>query len=243
MAAGLPGAIFRSPTAVAGQGDYRDIFVYSSIIAAYGGTGTQRAFTAGIGQAIPAMKGSSITLAAVHHLTHSKLTTNLSKSGEVGADNGDVAVRAVGIQIEPAPIKGTTGAAWTITGYDTYGATPQDVAEFCNKVSFELKVGGKSQITGPVTLFPGMGALAGAVSVATTANNVERSAGLLANGSSISGGKKFYKFPISIARNDVLVGEFEAANGSTLGFVTTSGAGQETLVTVVLGCLTRGDVR
>lgn len=243
MALGLPGPSFRSPTALAGQGDYRDIFVYSSIVAAYGGTGTQRAFTAGIGQAIPAMKGSSITLAAVHHLTHSKLTTNLSKSGEVGADNGDVAVRSIGIQIEPAPIKGTTAAQWTAVGYDDYGATPQDVAEFCNKVSFELKVGGKAQITGPVTLFPGLGGMVGGVSLSTTANNVNRALGLMANGSVISGGKKFYKFPISIARNDVLVGEFEAANGSTLGFVYTSGAGQETLVTVVLGCLTRGDVR
>ncbi|MFA6118126.1 MAG: hypothetical protein WC729_29335 [Sphingomonas sp.] len=226
----IPGAKFRSPTALQGQSDIRDELIYSSIVIAHGGGSTQKAFTVPQGQAIPQMKGAAITPTEAHHLTHTELSTCLEKAGELGAGIGDAAVRSIGLNLETAyPLN---------AGYSAYGASPREVAEFVNKTYFQFKIGGKTMTQGPAGMFPSSGGLQGSVS---TTQNVA-TLGFAQNGNPLSGGRKL-RIPIQIARTDVVVGLFGLANGATYSFTVQAGVGQETMVTCVLGALVRGDVR
>lgn len=226
----LPDSRFRSPTAVADKADVRDENIFSAVVLAHGGAGVQKTFTVPQGQAIPSLKGSTITLAQAHHLLFTEATTNLTKAGEMGSSIGDASVRAIGLRLEQAPVL-TTGA------YDTYGASLQDAADVAAKVYFQFKVAGKKQIEGGVPAFPAMGGLFGVVS--TTANAA--TLGLVTNGA-LGVGRKL-KLPILIARNDTLEGVVGVAGSASLAFRTTTGAGAESLLYVELLALVKGDVR
>lgn len=227
----MPDGRFRSPTAVPGKADVRDDHVYSSIVLAHGGTGQQKIFTNPQGQAIPTLKGAAITVAQVHQLTYTEITTNLTQAGQLGSAVGDASIRAIGISIEQAGYNPVGGAV------NAWGATQMEAADIASKVFFQFKIASKVQIMGPVWAFPAAGGVFG--SMATTANNVTQ--GLVANGP--NGLPRKLKLPILVARTDTLEGVVGVAGAASLAFSTTTGAGQASLLTVMLFALVKGDVR
>jgi hypothetical protein len=159
-----------------------------------------------------------------HQLTHSELTTNLEKAGELGAAIGDASVRSISLILEAASPK-SNGT------YGTFGATPADVADVLSKCYFQFKVGGKVMTQGPVWSFPASGGLSGGV--AATANNATR--GIASNGSLMRG--RNLKVPVQIARNDTVGGVIGTGNSASLVMENPA------LLTCLLGALVRGDVR
>ena len=235
MQAIVPAPTFRSPTAVDDESDLLDENIYSSILVANGGTGTQRAFAVATGGAIPQMIGSTASPTGnPWQITYSDLTTNLTKPGELGSAIGEGAVRAIGIVLEQASFTFGTGAP------RTWGMTQFEVADVLSKLSFEFKVGAKRQIVGPVHAFPGFGGVSGAIS--TTGNAA--TASVAANGM-IGSGRRL-KYPIEVARTDTLEGIFTTGNGATLAFSqtgTAAGNGQPSLIWVNMLTTVAGDVR
>lgn len=226
----LPDARFRSPTAVENRSDMRDDNIYSSLVVGYGGAGIQKAFTVPQGQNIPRLVGSGIAPTSAHLLTHSELTTNLSKAGEAGSSIGDFSVRAVTIGLEQGYYDGA-GAL------NTYGCGQQEVIEVLGKTFFQLKIAGKKQLEGPTQFFPTMGGASGGIS--TTENAVTTS--LVTNGN--PGMMRRLKIPILVARNDTIEGVFGVASSDSLVFSVASGVGQCSLVWFNLLSLVKGDVR
>lgn len=231
----LPSAI-RSPTAVPGKSDMRDENVYSSLVLCHNGSTLNKVFTVPQGQTIPSIKGSTITIAQAHHLTHSDLTTNITQAGQLGSGIGDCSFRAIGITIEPTPYPTAAGAGGA-AAMGLYGAGLQEFAEILNKTFFEFKVGGKSQSKGGVFMYPSVGGLFGSMS--STGNATQ--AGVMQNG--WPGTPRKQKIPILAGRTDVLEGVIGLGNGASYNFTTTTGGGQETLVWVTLLTLVKGDVR
>lgn len=231
----LPSAI-RSPTAVPGKSDMRDENVYSSLVVAHGGSTLNKVFTVPQGQTIPSIKGSTITLAATHHLTHSDLTTNITQAGQLGSGIGDCSFRAIGITIEttPFPNAAASGGAASVA---SFGADLTAMADILAKTFFEFKVGGKSQSKGAVFMYPSVGGLFG--SFGTSANGAQ--GGLAQNG--WPGTPRKQKIPILAGRTDVLEGIVGLGNGAAYSFTTTTGAGGESLLWVTLLTLVKGDVR
>lgn len=228
----MPDGRFRSPTAVPGKADVRDDHVYSAIVLAHGGTGQQKIFTNPQGQSIPALKGAAITVAQTHQLTYTEVTTNLTQAGQLGSAIGDASIRAIGISLEQAgsiPGAGGTLNAW--------GATQLEATDVASKVFFQFKIASKIQIQGPIWAFPAAGAIFGSMS--TTSNDLTRS--LVSNGA--NGLPRKLRLPILVARTDTLEGVVGVAGASSLVFSTTTGAGQATLLTVMLYALVKGDVR
>jgi hypothetical protein len=232
----MPSATFRSPTAVEGKSDLRDENVYSAILLQHGGAGQQKIFTVPSGQTIPGLRGAGIntSVTQVHQQTYSELTTNLTKSGELGSAIGDAAVRAIGGTIEQA--------AYTVSGVNAgaqrlFGATQFEIADILSKCFFQFKVAGKLQIQGPLFSFPSVGAAFGAVS--STGSGAVVSIG--SNG--WPGNPRRLKLPILVARTDTLEGVFGVAGGAALAFSTTSGDGQPCLVWMTMATLVKGDVR
>lgn len=226
---------YRSATALDGESDVRDDLVYSSLILGHGGGSQQKLFTVPQGQQIPRMVGTGITPTEVHHLTHSELSTNQDKAGEFGSSIGDAAVRSISLVLEQA-IPLAAG------GYGTYGATPHEAAEFLSKSFFQFKVGGKVMTQGQVGQFPSSAGIAGSTGISTTQNVTTVVTGFAQNGSALLGGRRL-KIPVQIARNDVVVGIVGLPNGATYSFSVQAREGQATMLTCVLGCLVRGDVR
>lgn len=226
---------YRSATALDGESDVRDDLIYSSVILGHGGGSQQKMFTVPQGQAIPKMVGTAIAPTELHHLTHSELSTNQDKAGEFGSSIGDAAVRSISLVLEQALPKadGTFG---------TYGATPHEAAEFLAKTYFQFKVGGKVMTQGPVGQFPSSAGLAGGMALSTTVTATTKVSGFAQNGAALLGGRRL-KIPVAIARNDVVVGLVGLPNGATYSFSVTTGVGQSTMLTCVLGSLVRGDVR
>ena len=226
----IPSGKFRSPTAAQDKVYRRDENIYSSIVCAHGGAGTQQIFANPIGQTIPFLGGASVAAADAVHKTYSLTTTNLQKAGELGAGIGDAAIRAIGITIEQAGLKvdGT---------YTTYGATVQEMAEIMAKCFFVFNVASKPMIKGTIWSFPAFGGLQGSVSTVCSSKTVA-----LANNGAMVGGRRM-KLPIMIDRTDTLVGDFGVGGSGSLVFGVTSGAGQETLVTVMFAANVDGDVR
>ena len=227
----LPDPRFRSPTAVSDKSDGRDENIYSAMVCGYGGSGQQKVFTVPQGQTIPRLVGSGIAPTAAHQLTHTELTTNLSKAGEAGSAIGDFAVRGIGITFENAYYDGN-GALNT-----SYGMGQQEVNETLSKTFFQLKIAGKKQIEGATFMFPASGAAYGGVS--STENAVTVSS--LNNG--WPGGLRKLKLPILVARTDTIEGVFGVAGGSSLVYSTASGIGQSSLVWFNLHSIVAGDVR
>lgn len=226
----LPDPRFRSPTAVSDKSDGRDENIYSSLVIGYGGSGQQKVFTVPQGQQIPRLVGSGIAPTAAHQLTHSELTTNLSKAGEAGSAIGDFAVRGIGITFENA---------WYDSAgvLNTYGMGQQEVNDTLSKTFFQLKIAGKKQIEGATFMFPCTGAAYGGIS--TTENSATVSS--LNNG--WPGGLRKLKLPILVARTDTIEGVFGVASGSSLVYSVASGVGQCSLVWFNLHSIVGGDVR
>lgn len=231
MEAIVPAPTFRSPTAVENQSDLLDQNVYSSLVVANGGGGTQRVFSVATGGVIPGMIGSSTATTNAHQQNYSDLTTNLTKPGELGSAIGEGAVRAIGITIEAAAYTLSSGAA------RPFGATQFEVADILSKLSFEFRIGAKRQIVGPVSAYPGFGGVSGGISTTGNATTVSTAA----NGQ-IGSGRRL-KYPVEVARNDTIEGIFTTGNGSTLAFSVTTGVGQPTLLWVNLLTTVAGDVR
>ncbi len=229
MNALLPSARFRSPTAVSDKSDIRDENVYSALVVQHTGSGSQKVFNIPQGQTIPKMNGSVTSSTAAHHATYTDLTTNLTKAGELGATLGDGSIRAVGITIEQAAYTAGTGLV------RSFGAGAFEVADILSKTAFELRVGGKRQMIGPTFMYPGLGVMAGQLSV--TANAA--SAGV----TSIGGNVRRLKVPIPVARNDTLEGVFSVATGAALAFALTTGEGSPTLIWFTCYATVKGDVR
>lgn len=222
----FPDARFRSPTAIAGQSDYRDENVFSSLVLAHGGGGQQKTFTVPQGQTIPALKGSAITVAQAHQLAYTEQTTNLTQAGQLGASIGDASVRAIGLMLEQAPVD-------TAGNIQAWGATQLESMDVASKVFFQFKVAGKVQIQGPTTLFPAPGGVFGFTTSTATA--------ILTNGP--MGVPRKLRMQIPVARTDNLEGVIGVAGSATLAFRTTTGAGAASLLWVVLAANVRGDAR
>lgn len=227
----LPDARFRSPTAVEGKSDMRDENVYSALVVCHGGAGQQKLFTVPQGQAIPRLAGAGIAPTAAHQLTHTELTTNLTKAGELGSSIGDASVRAIGITIE----NGYYDASGVVNA--SYGAGQQETHEILAKTFFQLKIAGKKQIEGATFMFPSAGSVYGGISTTESAVTV----GSLSNG--WPGSLRRLKLPILVARTDTLEGVFGIAGGSALVFSVTSGIGQAALVWCTLFAAVKGDIR
>lgn len=221
----------QSPTAINGQRALRDENIYSAGLLQHGAAGQLTLFTSPKGQPLPALRGAVVASANAWQTTYTLQTTNLVKAGEPGSSLGDLAVRSIGITLEPAAHVPTTGAqrAW--------GATQFEVADILSKVSLEFKVGGKKVIEGPTFLFPGHGAPQGSVSTTGNAQTV----GVVNNGSLGMG--RFLKLPIPVARTDTIEGNVIVAAGSTLAFSSAAADGQPTLVWVTLLVMLSGDPR
>lgn len=226
----MPDGRLRSATAVPGKSDVRDDMIYSAVVLAHGGAGVQKSFTVPQGQAIPSLKGSTITLAQAHHTLFTEATTNVAQAGQLGAAIGDASVRSIGLRLEAAPVK-QDGSV------DTYGATQQELAEVTSKVYFQFKIAGKIQTQGPVPSFPANGGIFG--SLAVTASGAARS--LATNGA--LGVPKKLKLPILISRTDTIEGVVGVAGSAALVFRTTTGEGAASLLMVELQALVKGDVR
>lgn len=232
----VPSADFRSPTAVKNKSDMRDENLYAALVVAYGGSGAQTIFSIPKGQAIPALKGSAITVTQAHQTTYSKLTTDLTKAGELGSGIGDAAIRGVAMTLESCGQNPLTGVL------NTYGATPYELLECQSKISFEFRIAEKKQIIGPMFTFPAFGGATGSVGISTTANNTTLLAGIATNGNPVASGRRL-KVPIPCARNDTIEGIIEVAASASLVFSTSTGAGQSSLLWVNLLASIKGDVR
>lgn len=227
----LPDARFRSPTAVDGKSDLRDENVYSALVVQHSGSGQQSVFTVPKGQSIPTLNGTVTATANAHQTKYTDLTTNLTKAGELGSGLGDASIRAIGITIEQAATTIATGLP------RAFGATQFEVADILAKCFFQLKVGGKTQVTGPAFAFPASGGAMG--SVGTSANAA--TASISNNG--MPGSMRRMKVPILVARNDTIEGVFGIAGGASLAFSATGSDGQPCLVWFNLYALIKGDVR
>jgi len=231
----LPDASLRSPTAVQGTSDMRDENVFSALVLQTGGAGNQTLFTNPRGQAIPSLRGAAIAATPnQHQSTYTELTTNITQSGQLGSSIGDASFRAIGITIENAYYGPTTGLM------NAYGAGQQEVAEILAKTFFQIRIGGKLQVQGPVLAFPASGGLYGGISASGIAapGAVQASVN---NG--WPGSMRRLKLPILVARTDTVEATYGVAGGSSLVFSTPATPGQPTLVWVNIHALVKGDAR
>ncbi len=229
MKALLPDARFRSPTAIDGKSAIRDEHVYSAVLAGNAATGSQTAFSQPKGATIPRFQGQTANATPIpSHDRYTDLTTNVGKAGELGNALGDAALRSIGICIE--------SASYTAAGaLNTFGAGQLEVNELLSKTSFEVKIGGKRQIIGPMLTFPAVGGAFGSMS--TTENTVTVSQ--LTNG--WPGASRRLKIPIPVARIDQLEGVFNITG--TLAFSVAADPGQPCLVWVICHATVKGDAR
>jgi hypothetical protein len=175
--------------------------------------------------------GAGIAPTSAHQLTHSELTTNLTKAGEAGSSIGDFSVRGLGITFENAYYTGDTGAQ------NVYGMGQQEVNEVLSKTFFQLKIAGKKQLEGATWMFPSAGSAFGSIASTATAATVAQ----VSNG--WPGSLRRLKLPILVARTDTIEGVFGVAGSDTLAFSVTTGVGQSSLVWFQLIASVAGDVR
>jgi hypothetical protein len=213
-----------------GVGDEHDDNIFSSLVMAHGGIGTQTIFLAGQGSPIPQLSGTAITAANLpaHYQTYTPLTTVIQQAGQIGNTIGDFSARAIGVTIDATAVN-AAGAG------RTWGATPFEVVDICSKVRLEVKLATKRRLLSPLWACPQLGGPMG-FSVATGQSFVQNS--LFATGRRLA--SRF-----DIARNDTLTVDVTA--DAALAFSDTSFAtthtGQATLVWVMMIGSARSDVR
>lgn len=220
----FPDASLRSPTAVQGTSDVRDENVYSTAVATHGATGNITVFTVPRGQRTPVL-GSGAP--AAHQITQNELHTNISQSGQLGSAIGDCSIRAIGINVE----NGWYDAAGVL---NTYGAGQRELGELLSKTFFQLRIGGKLQIQGPMAFFPASGGVFGSIST------TEATVTVASQSNGYPGSLRRLKTPILVARTDTLEGTYGVTGGGTLNF---SADPQPCLVWFNIHCLVKGDAR
>lgn len=234
----FPDASLRSPTAVPGRSDIRDMHIYSALVAQHGGAGNTTIFGVTRGQPIPRLAGAGITVpTSAHQVNYTELTTNILQSGQFGSSIGEASIRAIGIDIENAYVAGSVHGVAAAGDLNTYGAGQQEINEILAKMFLQFKVGGKLQNEGPLRYYPAAGGPTGAVS--STGNSVVVSA--LSNG--LPATYRRLKAPILIARTDTVEATIGVAGGDSLAFSVTTGIGQPVLVWCNLLAATKGDAR
>jgi len=227
-----PNPAMRSVTAAPNLGDQHDNHIYSAAVLAHGGSGMAKLFSVQFGQSIPELKLSTITATAnAHQTTYTLTTTNLDRPSQLGDNIGDATLRALGVTIETAAITITTSTA------RTFGATQFELNDILSKCAGELKIGGKSQITGPIFTFPAVGGLAGSIAATGTAATVA-----IAQNGALPIGREL-RTPMLLGRYDAFVFELSVANGASLAFSNTGTDGQPTLVWAVILADLMSDVR
>jgi len=230
----LPDARGRSPTAIDGKSALRDDNVFSAIVVAYGAAGSTKAFTVPQGQSIPQLKGSGITVSAAHQLTHTELTTNLTKAGEAGSSIGDFSVRRVGIDIEQAYYT-VSGASAGIQ--NSYGAGQQEAAELLAKTWFQLKIAGTKQQEGAMRHFGSAGGVAGSLSQTGNA------AVSMLPTNNLPGNMRVLQTPILVGRTDTIEGVYGVGGSASLTFSTSTSQGNSSLLWFTLRSDIAADVR
>ena len=221
----FPDASLRSPTAVPGTSDVRDENVYSSCVATNGATGNITVFTVPRGQRTPVLGAGA---PAAHQVTQNELHTNISQSGQLGSAIGDCSIRALGINVENGWYNTAAGAL------NTYGAGQQELSELLSKTFFQLRIGGKLQIQGPMLFFPASGGIFGAIST------TEATVTVASQSNGYPGSLRRLKTPILVARTDTLEGTYGVTGGGTLIF---SDDPQPCLVWFNIHAIVKGDAR
>jgi hypothetical protein len=221
-----------SPLAVPGKTKILDDHLWSSIVLQHGGQGQAKLFTNPEGTDIYKVHGSSITASTqAHHDKHGQHSTNLSQSGQLGNEIGDVTIKKLGIFYEQA---GHTAAG----AYKAYGFTPSDIADILAKCTIVIKVGGAEYGKGPVGLYGQLSGVIASISTTETGQTLGfGSSGPIGMGRSVS------QVPIQATQTDLLKVEFNVANGASLDFYTTSGEGQPGLFRLEAHIVSSGEVR
>ncbi len=202
----------RPSTALQGVGDSHDDNIYSALVVAHGGVGTQSIFLAGIGSAIPQITGTAITSTNLpaHYQNYTNVTTMIQQAGQLGNAVGDFSIRALGCTIDQAAVTAGTGAA------RAWGATAFEVVDICSKMRLEVKLSNKRRILGPLWSYPQLGGPMG-FTTSTATSFVQP--GLFATGR-----RSASRF--EVARNDTLT--VDVAADAALAFSDTSFAGSHT---------------
>ena len=221
----FPDASLRSPTAVQGTSDVRDENVYSACVATHGATGNVTVFTVPRGQRTPVLGAGA---PAAHQTTQTELMTNISQSGQLGSAIGDCSIRALGLNVENAWYTAAAGAL------NAYGAGQQELSELLSKTFFQLRIGGKLQIQGPMLFFPASGGIFGSI------NTTEATVTVASQSNGYPGSLRRLKTPILVARTDTLEGTFGVTGGGALAF---SADPQPCLIWFNIHALVKGDAR
>lgn len=207
----VPSPDFRSPAAAPDQSGMRDDQVYSAVCVGNGATGSVNAFAQGQGGQIQSI--GSTTNQQAFQKTFSLATTNLSQSGVVGSNIGDIGIREIGLNVQPAFYK----VAANVTAQSLYGAGPQEVTEILNKMSYQLNLINKPMQQGPLFAFPAVGGPTGGYAVsmfaAAAATNL---VGLQTNGT--PGRPRKLEVVLVLARIDTIQAIFTVAGGDSLTF-------------------------
>jgi len=225
----------RSPTAVSGLSDVRSEFVYSSGVLMHGAQGVLTLFGATRGQAIPKLGGTGIASTATHHANHDFHSTNLAEPSKTGSALGDIQIKSIALDVEQVVPQFIAASAGTL---GTWGATAQELTEIASKCYFIFKLGTKEMQKAPFRCFPALGGVYGSTS--NTTNNSLVS--VAQNGTGIRAGRTL-RSPIDVDRTDTIEAQIGIASSSTLAFRLESGTGGETMVTCLLDCGLKGDVR
>lgn len=230
----VPTPDFRSPAAAADLSGMRDDLVYSAVCFGDAASGSINAFAQGQGGAI--QSSGTMTNQQSHQKTFTLTTTNLSQSGVVGSNIGDIGIREIGITIEQAYY---TNAVATGPTASTYGATQREVAEILNKVSYQLNLINKPMQQGPVFAFPAVGGAYGSVAIGMY-GQAGASSSLASVGNNGPGGRpRRLEVVLVVSRIDTIQAQFTVAGGDTLSF---TGAAQPTLLWNVFLCNVAADL-
>jgi len=209
-----------SATAVPGQTDQKDFFVYGAGVMADGGSGDLLLFTTSKSQPINYIASSSYPSTAASnqapafYRTHSDQTTNLVEPSKFGS-LGDGTLRSICLTADQAKINPQANGLGTSSanGISVYGATLFDLQDIISKVTFLFKIATKEELQNGFGAFPAMWGAVG--SGGTTANNTTN---IVATNGMPGIGKQF-RFQPRIMRYDTITGTLRVAAGSTLSFI------------------------
>lgn len=229
----VPTPDFRSPVAAPGQSGMRDDLVYSAVLVGHGAASSVNAFAQGQGGPIQSM--GTVTGTTAVQTTFSLTTTNLSQSGVVGSNIGDIGIREIGIKIQQASYVGaSTGATLSTTGADQQGAV-----EITTKMSYQLNLVNKPMQQGPLFAFGSPGDVFGSQAVASTSATA---AGIVTSlvGNGVPGNPRRLEVVLAISRIDTIQAIFAVGAGDTLAF--TAAAAHPTLLWNVFFCNVAADL-
>lgn len=229
----VPSPEFRSPVAAPGLSGFRDDLVYSAVCVGNGATGQVIAFAQGQGGPIQSI-GTAPTLK--HQTTFSLATTNLSQSGVIGSNIGDIGVREIGINVEQAYYTVAAGAV----AKSSYGASAREMAEILNKMSYQLNLVNKPMQQGPLWAFPSPGGMAAGYGV----SQYDQAAASLSlvNSAQVTGRARRLELVLALDRASTIQAVFSVAGGDTLSFSDTGAAGDPTLIWNVFYCNVAADL-